>query len=140
METEILIRPFQNEDAESFYRNVACDPVFLEMSGLSQDTGLREIREYIEQRIAVAGRAHFYDYAIVLPEENEVIGEINAAYIPHGIADAGHVIAKAYRGRGYGTLALQMLMEILREDGISIVYAACRKNNPASMRVMENAE
>ena len=44
METEIIIRPFQKEDAESFYRNVGQDPAFLEMSGVFAELELSMIR------------------------------------------------------------------------------------------------
>ena len=137
METEIIIRPFQKEDAESFYRNVGQDPAFLEMSGLPKDAGLCGIRDYIEERIALQGRSHFYDFAIVLRDREEVIGEINAAYIPKGIADVGYLISPAYRNRGYGEGALRSLMEILQQDHVSVIYGACRKDNHASMRLLE---
>ncbi|MBR2675640.1 MAG: GNAT family N-acetyltransferase [Solobacterium sp.] len=137
MAAEIIIRPFQREDAESFYQNVGQDPAFLEMSGLSENTGLREIREYIEQRAALQGREHFYDFAVVSADSGEVIGEINAAYIPKGIADVGYVIGPAYRNRGCGEAALRRLLEILHQERISVFYGACRNDNPASMRVLE---
>ena len=137
METEIVIRPFQREDAESFYKNVGQDPVFLEMSGLAKDAGLSGIRDYIEQRIVLQGRNHFYDFAIVLRDSEEVIGEINAAYIPKGIADVGYLISPAYRNRGYGEAALRCLMKMLHRDHISVIYGACRSDNHASMRVLE---
>jgi RimJ/RimL family protein N-acetyltransferase len=137
MGTDIIIRPFQKEDAESFYKNVGQDPAFLEMSGLPQGIGLSEIRDYIEQRIALQGREHFYDFAVVSSDSGEAIGEINAAYIPKGIADVGYFISPAYRNRGYGECALKSLMEILNRDHVSVIYGACQNDNHASMRIME---
>lgn len=128
---DLLIRPFAEKDAESFARNVLKD------STLASFFDGESAEEYIRERMKYADHARFYDCVILLGKE--AIGEINAAYIPDGIADIGYVLAEPYRSKGYGRQAVQAWTEYLFRQGIHTVYGACRKDNPASAAVMRHA-
>ena len=130
---ELLIRPFQEKDAESFERNVLQDATLA--SFFDGESG----EDYIRARLAYRNQPRFYDCVILLGKEEEAIGEINAACIPKGMADIGYVIASPYRSRGYGRAALKAWIGYLFEEGIDVIYGACRKGNSASIALMRHA-
>ena len=129
----LLIRPFREEDAESFGRNVLGDV------SLASFFDGESAPDYIHARMECAEKPRFYDCVILLAESNEAIGEINAAFIPKDTADVGYVIASGFRNRRYASEALSAWIAYLLEEGIRTVYGACRETNAASMTVMKHA-
>ncbi len=130
---DLRIRPFREEDAESFGRNVLGD------ASLASFFDGESAADYIHARMVHADRPHFYDCVIALAENDAAIGEINAAFIPKDTADVGYVIASAFRNRGYASQALSAWIAFLTEEGIHTVYGAAREDNPASIAVMKHA-
>lgn len=49
----------------------------------------------------------------------------------------GYAISDKYRGKGYGTIMLKMLLEKAREMNVREKLLTVEKNNPASKRVIE---
>ena len=138
MGNSVLLRPFCLADAPSFYRNVISDPSLRRFLEVSDAPTLAEAEQYIQNRIRYQERPRFYDYAIVLEESGEVIGEANAAYIREGLADIGYVIGAGMRKQGYGTQAVCLLLERLRQENIHTAYAAVHSANSASRRLLEH--
>ena len=58
-------------------------------------------------------------------------------FLREGPGHVGYGISKVYRGRGYATKGLAMLIEIIREHGIDTpeIYLEVNKDNPASQKV-----
>lgn len=136
MTADLMIRPFEEGDALSFYHNVYRDPSLRNSFGLDHAPVYEEALRYVRERIPLYSRPHFHDYAIVCGDA--VVGEINAAFIPEDTADIGYVIGAAFRRRGYGSRAAQILLHILRRDGIRVVYAACGNDNCASRALLKS--
>ena len=134
---DIELRPFREDDAESFCRNVLCDPSLSEYLEYDPASGMEGAQAYVTARARLADRPRFYDYAIVHRKSGEVIGEINAAYIAEDRADAGYVIGSAFRRNGYGRQALDLLIGILKQEGIKTIYAACRSDNTPSRKLLQ---
>ena len=135
MPDRLFLRPFEPGDGEGFYRNVMTDAA-AELFGLDHPAMPYDAQNYIADRIPYYDKPHFYDFAIVRTSDGEVIGEVNAAYIAPGQADIGYLIGSAFRGQGYAKEAVILLIERLKEDGISLIYGACRDDNTASHAVM----
>lgn len=74
MADRLFLRPFEAADAQMFSRNVMSDPEFPAASGLRDSAELPDAGEYVLQRAGYAGRPHFYDFAVVRREDDEVIG------------------------------------------------------------------
>lgn len=49
----------------------------------------------------------------------------------------GYNLHPDYRGQGYGTRGLGLLLDVAREHGLNIVYFTIEGENPASVRVIE---
>jgi [ribosomal protein S5]-alanine N-acetyltransferase len=66
-----------------------------------------------------------------------VVGIVKAIITEHR-AQIGYVVHEAFRGRGFATLAVEVLVARLEADpSISRIWATCALDNPASARVLE---
>ena len=135
MITEVKLRPFVRTDAQSLYDHLLSDPSLHDVFDLDRAASITDAYEYIDARQRVSNRRHFHDYAIIL--QDELIGEINAAYTKHACAAVGYVIAKPFRNQGYAKQALTTLLEILKNDGVREAYGAAKPDNTASIHVMK---
>ncbi len=136
----LILRPFEITDAESMYRNVHGDRETALSLNEEAFTDISQTELFIAQRIPHYGRRHFYDWAVIVKQTRQAVGEINAAYSSsENAADIGYVIGAAYRRRGYASEAVKAVSEFLFDEGIETVYGACRTDNTASIRVMEKA-
>ena len=84
----------------------------------------------------------WYDYWIInhenkryyryLKNENEFVGEISYHYdskYDGYVADV--IVFSKYRGKGYGTIGLEMLCAKAKENGVTILYDDIAIDNPA---------
>ena len=82
----------------------------------------------------------YFDYAVVLKEENKMIGTCGFARIDtlNKCGEIGYVINPAYRGSGYASEAARAVMKMGFEDlGLHRIEARYMVKNTASRRVME---
>lgn len=135
----ILLRPWQDSDAEALYK-YASDPVVGERAGWSPHKSVEESLEII--------RTIFKNpttWAIVLKETNEAIGAMG--YMPdcplslpahEGEPLVGYWVGKPYWNQGICTEALQLMLEYIRnETAYTTLICSHFVDNPASGRVME---
>lgn len=100
--------------------------------------------EYTKEYLAYLSHHYqlgdFYDWAVILKEENKMIGTCGFTrfHFPHDSAEVGYVINPKYRGRG---IAPEALSEVLRFGfemiGLHRIEAKYMLGNEASRRVME---
>ena len=82
----------------------------------------------------------FYDWAVILKEENKMIGTCGFTrfHMHHNAAEIGYVINPAYRGRGIADEAVLAVMKFGFERlGLNRIEAKYIMGNEASRRVME---
>jgi RimJ/RimL family protein N-acetyltransferase len=66
-----------------------------------------------------------------------VVGIVKAIVTEHR-AQVGYVVHEPFRGRGFATRAVELIVARLEADiGISRIWATCALDNPASTRVLE---
>lgn len=80
------------------------------------------------------------DKYILVNDEDEYVGIFNFRhylndFLKNGAGHIGYGIVKEYRGRGYASIGLNMVLDICKERGIKEVYLSVNKDNPASLRV-----
>ena len=56
-------------------------------------------------------------------------------FLKNGAGHIGYGIRKEYRGRGYASEGLRLVLEKCKERGIREVCLSCHKDNPASLKV-----
>ena len=82
----------------------------------------------------------FYDWAVVLKNENKMIGTcgFTSFDIENNAGEVGYVINPNYAKKGYATEALKRIMyEGFMTLNLHRIYARCMDGNAASLRVME---
>ena len=78
------------------------------------------------------------DQLIVLKDTNTVIGTIYYKKLPnHGATEVGYGMNPKYRGNGYMTEALALLLEYGKNNGVTIVFADTLCNNFKSQNVLD---
>jgi predicted acetyltransferase len=56
---------------------------------------------------------------------------------PYCLGHIGYAVVEAYRGKGFATLGLKLLLQEVPKQGLSYVYIHCLPHNMASKRVIE---
>ena len=100
--------------------------------------------EYTASYIASVQRYYkngqYFDYAVILKEEDKMIGTCGFARVDdlNRCGEIGYVLNPAYRGRGYASEAARALMKMgFTELGLHRIEARYMVKNTASRRVME---
>jgi predicted acetyltransferase len=80
------------------------------------------------------------DTTYVLEDNGVYVGVFNLRhtlndFLREGPGNIGYCIKKEYRGRGYATRGLEMVLSKAFELGIEEVYMSVNKNNPKSLNV-----
>ena len=80
------------------------------------------------------------DTTYVLDDNGVYVGVFNLRhtlndFLKEGPGHIGYCIKKEYRGKGYGTRGLEMVLSKAFELGIEEVYMSVNKNNPKSLNV-----
>ena len=87
--------------------------------------------KWFDKWIINPGNERYYRY--LLSENSEFIGEIAYHYDSELNGYVANVIIHfKYRGKGYGTLGLELLTNAARENGIDILYDDIAIDNPAT--------
>lgn len=93
--------------------------------------------DYLEERYSLGD---FYDWAVVLKEENRMIGTCGFTQIDtvNDTAEIGYVIHASFCGYGYATEAAREIIRFgFQRMRLARISALCMRENIASLRVME---
>ena len=100
--------------------------------------------EYTKEYLAYLSHHYqlgdFYDWAVILKEENKMIGTCGFTrfHFPHDVGEVGYVINPSYSGRGIATEALSAVLAFGFERlGLHRIEAKYMLGNDPSRRVME---
>lgn len=86
-------------------------------------------------------RDNEHAYYIWSDEDGFYVGTIKAMVDHHNkYAEVAYMVAWTYRGRGYGTAALEAMLGILRDLGIVYVQAGTHKSNSASRALLRKLD
>ncbi len=85
------------------------------------------------------------DTTYILEDKGKYVGSFNYRhclndFLREGPGHVGYGIRKEYRGKGYASKGLAMLIYIIKKQGIdtSEIYLEVNKDNPASLKVQKN--
>ena len=141
LETErLILRELKEEDAEMMFKNWASDDEVSKYVRWSTHKDVEETKEYIKIEIERCKEKDYYNWGIVLKENQELIGAIGAFPSEEGRTELGYNISKKYWRNGYTTEALKKVLEYLTND-VEIHRYRCAHAvlNPASGAVMKKA-
>jgi RimJ/RimL family protein N-acetyltransferase len=144
LETErLILRNYQKEDLQDYWE-FASSPEVGPRAGWPAHTDINETKERLEE----VEMNKEYQFAIVLKEENKVLGSIeimdiketrfDGLNIPEGSKEIGYVLNDKYWGRGIMTEALNEITRFVFEDLNAPAIAICHaKANVGSGKVQD---
>ncbi|WP_028329209.1 GNAT family N-acetyltransferase [Brachyspira alvinipulli] len=135
----LLLRKFKIEDAYNMYNNWANDDEVTKYLTWKTHSGIEESRQIINEWIAQYDNNNFYQWAIVLKENNLLIGSIAAVDINDNadIISIGYCISKKYWHKGITSEAFSILIKFFFEEvKANRIDAKHNINNPNSGKVM----
>ena len=141
LETErLILRPFAVEDAKEMFSNWASDPEVTKYVTWNPHENVEVTKVLLESWVKQYEKPERLNFAIVLKENNELIGGIDiVGYLGgvHGTPIIGYVISKKYWGKGITTEACKRVLEYLFLLGYQEVRIDAEVDNIASNRVIQ---
>lgn len=141
LETErLLLRAFVVEDAEAMYHNWANDPEVTKYLTWPAHERVEVSRAVLKDWTSHYGELDYYQWAIILKEEDEPIGSIGVVRGDDQLelVHIGYCIGKKWWKQGIMSEALAALIKFLLEEvNVNRIESRFDPNNPGSGKVME---
>jgi len=143
LQTERLtLRAFKRQDAEDMFNNWANDDKVTEYLSWPTHQKVEITQSIVNQWAKESENKESYHWAIVVKENNAVIGSITVVGKSdlHEWAELGYCISQEYWGKGITLEAVNCLIKFLMDEvGYNRIQAIHYKINTASGRVMQKA-
>ena len=144
IETErLILRDASVDDAEDMFEYAKLEEVTKYLSW-KPHISVKDSEKILEMLSKEAKEKDSYVLkAIVLKENDKMIGTIDARIFGDGLKDAefGYCLNPKYWNKGYMSEALKAFMEALhKERGVENVFGSFERENIASKRVMQKNE
>ena len=143
LETDrLILRRFRVEDADDMFRNWASDSEVTRFLTWPTHTDVSVTKTLLADWVNQYAQPAYYNWAIELKEDHELIGNISVVKLNEKIqgADIGYCMGRAWWGKGIMPEALKCVITFLfKEVGVNRVAACHDVNNPKSGRVMEKS-
>ena len=136
----LILRKFKMEDADLMYRNWASDDEVTKYLTWPTHANVNVTRAVLEEWIQKYNNQDFYNWAIVLKEIGEPIGNLSVVKYDEKTASAaiGWCMGKRWWGQRIMPEAARAVLQYLFEEiGFNRVAAKHDKENPKSGRVMQ---
>jgi len=134
----LYLRFLKAEDKEAIFNNINHDKDVLKYYVTNY---IEDINDFnIENMLKRFIDNEQYIFAIVLKENNEVIGNILQCNNPNIVmnnVELGYAIGKKYWNKGYMSEALKVMIDFMFKNGVHKIYCCHFLENKASGRVME---
>ena len=136
----LILRKFTLADAEQMYENWASDPEVAAFLTWTAHKNSEETKAILSSWIPLYQKDNFYNWAMVLKQSGEVIGNVSVVSIDEEVSEAamGYCMGRAYWGQGIMPEALTAVMNFLFDEvGFERVSACHDHRNAKSGRVMQ---
>ena len=126
----LLLRPFRESDCDDLFEFLSQleHDEFEGYPGITRENG----REHLAYRL---GSEEFY--AIELKESGKVIGNIYCGNRDFAAREAGYIVNRRYRQKGYAAEALSAVIAQAFAEGAHRLYAECDPRNEPSWKLLE---
>jgi len=134
-----LLRKLEVADADDMFKNWATDSEVTKFLSWKPHDNVEETKEIISQWALEYEKDDNYDWAIILKDIWEVIGEISVVRMEekHYSCEVGYCMSRKYWNKGIMTEALKDVINYLfSEVGFNRIVALHDTNNSASGKVM----
>lgn len=144
IETErLILRDASVDDAEDMFEYAKLEEVTKYLSW-KPHLSVKDSKKILDALSKEAKEKDSYVFkAIVLKENDKMIGTIDARIFGDGLKDAefGYCLNPKYWNKGYMSEALKAFIQVLhKERGVENVFGSFERENIASKRVMQKNE
>ena len=139
LETDrLLLRKFKIEDAEDMYNNWASDNEVTKYLSWKTHSNIEETKEILKSWIENYSKNDFYQWAIVLKENNQAIGSIGADKNDSiEMVNIGYCISRKYWDKGITSEAFERIIKFFFEEvKLNRIESCHNEKNIYSGRVM----
>ncbi|KYF92333.1 hypothetical protein BE17_36195 [Sorangium cellulosum] len=135
----LILRAFAPGDARRTSFLMDDEEVALNSFGVAGPLDEELTAQWIEEHQAQFNEEMLMNLAIVLREDDEVIGAIHLEIDPHNDSgEIGYWLGRPYRGRGYATEAARRVVQYGFQDmALQRIYAMHLQRNVAAGRVLQ---
>lgn len=138
LETErLLLRPFKIEDAESMFYNWANDYEVTKYMTWNPHKNIEETKEKLSVWIEQYEKPERINFAIVLKDNNELIGGIDVCGYIESNPVIGYTLSRKYWNKGYMTEACKEVIRFLFSLGYSTIRIDAVVDNIGSNKVIK---
>ena len=138
IDTERLtLRPFTYSDTIDVFNGWASDDEVTKYLTWNTHESIDVTRKIIDLWVSQYEKPERINFAIVLKEENKLIGGIDVVGYMDGVPIIGYVLSRKYWGFGYMTEACQKVIELLFSLGYEVVRIDALVDNLASNKVIK---
>lgn len=142
IETErLILRRFTTSDSQAMFLNWAGSLKVTKYLAWSYHKSLSESEDLILSWCSRYDEKDFYQWAIVLKENNELIGTIDAEKIPFKKSfETGYCLGEKFWGKGYATESLKAVIDFLFDStSCKSIIAVSSEENKASLMVLKKS-
>lgn len=133
----LLLRPFEYSDAYKMFNNWASDDEVTKYLTWNTHKDIDETKCILGLWIDQYEKPERLNFAIVLKEENELIGGIDVVGYLEGIPVIGYVLSRKYWNNGYMTEACKALVNYLFSLGYETIRIDAMVENIGSNNVIK---
>lgn len=131
--TRLYFRKFNLNDAKDMFNSWASDSDVTKFLTWNVHKNILETKQIINMWLNEKDSIRF---AIVLKENNELIGSIDVVDMKDNVPEIGYVLAKKYWNHGYMKEALNAFVKHLFSLGYNEIFIKAMKENIASNKVI----
>ncbi|MDH5718622.1 MAG: GNAT family N-acetyltransferase [Spirochaetia bacterium] len=136
------LRKIKSLDAESMFSYAGNKETTKYMAWPTHNS-IEETQEYIKSIMPLYKTKKYYDWAIELKENGKMIGTCGFVNVQANkeFAEIGYIIHQDYHKKGYGTEAVQSLIEFgFKTLRLKKIYARIYKENKISIRLAKKCK
>ena len=138
LETErLLLRPFRPDDAEAMFAGWTSDDEVTRYLTWPTHRDVETTKALLARWTEEYEKPERLNFAIVLKEEDRLIGGIDVVGYVEGVPVIGYNLSRAYWNRGYMTEACRRVLDYLFSQGFSEVKIDAMVENAGSNRVIQ---
>ena len=134
----LILRPFRQDDARTVFECWESDPDVAKYMFWTSHNDIEKTKEWILFELGQIEKEHWFRFAIVKKETDELIGTVLIYYEEEVQCwEIGYNLGKKYWGKGYTTEAMKKVIEFAADNlNLSEIVGRYAKENPASGNVM----
>lgn len=137
--TRLILRRPIAADAPAIFERYAADPDVTRYLAWPKHRTLEDTMAFLGFSDAAWNTSPGGPYLVEARRTGMLLGGTGFAFETAGQASVGYVFARDAWGQGYATEALQALVAIARQMGVSELHAFCHPDHKATIRVLEKS-